>query len=555
MQQKNLPIDQAEEVISLWPLAVIGLHAAPSKAMLAGATRALWSLQEAKIYSDPRARRMLTWFYAAIALVLAVAIFALDVLSPLQGAVAVLYSITVLISARPGLRRLVLATGALCTLLALAGYGISHLAAPLGAPAMRLGVSLLSICVTTALCASQISVNAERRRADARYGTIFNASGFPIWESEWSPAYRLLKGGSKPNVELVRQAAAAAFIRDANQQAAQLFGYKDRAALIGGNIIHHHTETGQMTQVRVFERLLSGENPVEAEVQFVTRTGQPIDVLLRVSLPPDHGEWSRVLITALDITERNRVQKNLAQTRAELAHMSRVMTLGQLAASIAHEVNQPLTAIITYAKSGLRWHAREAPDAQEVKDCLDQIAANGTRAAEVIARIRDLARKADPVQTDVDMAALIEDTRQLLQRDLDSAGLRLSLDIAHPLPMVAADRIQLQQVLINLILNAEQAMAQTPESPGEIAISLQAGTRFLEIVVTDHGPGLGGADPETLFKPFFTTKPGGMGMGLTICRSIIEQHGGTLTAEALTLEGLKMKISLPIRDEVKEVTP
>ncbi|MEI9851527.1 MAG: histidine kinase dimerization/phospho-acceptor domain-containing protein [Sphingomonas sp.] len=125
--------------------------------------------------------------------------------------------------------------------------------------------------------------------------------------------------------------------------------------------------------------------------------------MLRVTLPPGEDGWKRVLVMALDVTERNRAQARLAQSRAELTHVSRLTTLGQLAASIAHEVNQPLSAIITYARSGRRWLAREAADAPEVADCLDHIAANGTRAADVIARIRDLARKADPKRVRIDL--------------------------------------------------------------------------------------------------------------------------------------------------------
>ncbi|MFA6117303.1 MAG: ATP-binding protein [Sphingomonas sp.] len=498
---------------------------------------------------DREGRRLAARLRIAAAMIVALGIFALDILSPLQGAVAVLYTTVVLIAARGNDRMLVLAAGSVCALLAMTGYIVSHWAEPLGSPAMRLAVSLIAIGITTILSAQHLSDIEARRRSEEQYRTIFNAAGFPIWESDWSTAFALLRDGREADQEIVEQAARGARLRDANLAAARLFGLPDRETLISGGIFRHYTPVGGAALIRIFNALKRGEGWIEEESQFLTLSGEIVDVVLRVTLPQDNRGWSRVLIMALDVTERNRAQARFAQAQAELTHVARVTTLGQLAASIAHEVNQPLSAIITYAKSGKRWLAREAPGAAEVADCLDHIASNGTRAASVIERIRNLARRAEPKQSRIDLAALIEETIALLDRDFQANHVMVQAAIPEGLPEVTGDRVQIQQVLMNLMLNAEQAMAQNPLDRRDLCLDAASDGTGVTVTVRDCGPGIAGDDPEALFRPFFTTKKDGMGMGLSICRSIVEQHGGTLTAGNHPEGGARFRFRLPVAED------
>jgi PAS domain S-box-containing protein len=409
------------------------------------------------------------------------------------------------------------------------------------------GVIETSADVTEARLAAE-----ERRRSEERYRAIFNAAGFPIWETDLTVVREKGRAGRSPTSRTYDTAAVAerAFVRNANDAAAALFGLNDRSELIGMSTVPFYPPDQAVALHRIWAALESGQRTIEQESQIVAANGRLIDILLQVTLPEGEDAWSRVLVMALDITERNRAQLRLAQSQAELTHVARVTLLGQMAASIAHEVNQPLSAIITYAKSGRRWLKQEAAGATEVEDCLDHIVSNGSRAAEVISRVRAMARKSEPQSDRIDVPNLLDETIALLHRNLNSHQISVVITAPPALPTLFGDRVQIQQVLMNLMLNAEQAMASTPPDDRVICVEVSVGTKFVSIEVKDCGAGIEG-DPELLFRPFFTTKSDGMGMGLSICRSIVEKHGGTLMAANEEGRGAVFRFTLPIANEVE----
>jgi C4-dicarboxylate-specific signal transduction histidine kinase len=260
----------------------------------------------------------------------------------------------------------------------------------------------------------------------------------------------------------------------------------------------------------------------DGSVKHLQTVGQP-DI-------PDSGA-PEFVGTVMDITERKRAEEALRNAQAELAHVTRLTTMGELAASITHEINQPLAAVVTNATAGLRWLDRDRPDLDEVRGALSGIVHDGTRAGEVIRSLRALANKTEPRFAKLDIDDAIQEVLTLARSELQRHGVLLRIDLRAGNRPIFGDRVQLQQVVLNLIMNGIESMSAVSDRPRVLAISSQfAETDSVLVGVEDTGTGVDPKIADRMFGAFFTTKPHGMGMGLSICRSIIEAHRGQIWA-------------------------
>lgn len=284
------------------------------------------------------------------------------------------------------------------------------------------------------------------------------------------------------------------------------------------------------------------------------RSGQPIYV--RTSGKPffdAEGVFQGYRGVCTDVTaaiRADQAEDALRKAQAELAHVTRVTTLGELTASIAHEINQPLAAVIANADACLAWLQRSPPDLKAARRSVEWIIEDGKRASDVIRHVRALAKRTDIEMAPLDVNVVVREAIALVRREMASHAVSIRMELSSVLPRIFGDRIQLQQVLINLVMNGIEAMEGVHDRPRELAIrSIAAGDDAVLVSVADCGIGICEQAMDRLFAPFFTTKSSGMGMGLSICRSIIEAHGGRLSAAPNQERGATFQITLPLHRE------
>jgi C4-dicarboxylate-specific signal transduction histidine kinase len=262
------------------------------------------------------------------------------------------------------------------------------------------------------------------------------------------------------------------------------------------------------------------------------------------------------LVTNSDVTSQRRAEEDLQHARADLARVGALTTMGELAASIAHELRQPLAAITMNGSAALRWLNRESPNLDEARDAVSRIVREAQRADEVIRGLRALLGQSGARREPLDLNAAINEVLELVRTESrrNEVSIRTVLDAG--LPAAFGDRVQFQQVVLNLILNGIEAMVAVAERPRILVIRTERSeSEGAAVIVEDSGPGLDAATVERLFDPFFTTKPNGLGLGLSICRSIVEAHGGRLSASTRASGGTAFRFTVPIAPQGEPAQP
>lgn len=284
------------------------------------------------------------------------------------------------------------------------------------------------------------------------------------------------------------------------------------------------------------------------EKEYIRKNGRRVPVMIGATMVDAGGKEGVAFV--LDLTERKRAEEDLRKMQAELAHANRVTTMGQLAASISHEVKQPIAANALHAQAGLHWLNAQPPNLEEVRRSFEHVIEDAKRASEVVNRIHGLAKNAPPCKEKLQINEAIREVVALTHGELVKSSVSTQTRLAEDLPLVEGDRVQFQQVILNLIINAIEAMSAVEDGPRQLDIgTTRDESGSVLITVRDSGPGVAFENREHLFDPFYTTKQSGMGMGLSICRSIVEAHGGSLSVNANEPRGAVFQFTVPVHDD------
>ncbi|RVH87322.1 PAS domain-containing sensor histidine kinase [Sinorhizobium medicae] len=392
--------------------------------------------------------------------------------------------------------------------------------------------------------------------SEQRYRNLINNVPLPIWQVDarvMSDVIQRLKAAGITSIEshlreepdLVRFASEAVVVTDVNDSAMRLFRGKLRDDFLK-NVTYLFSGTPEAA-MRVVKAHFDGGRNYSEEMKIRTFDGDLRDVLFYVTFPQVPEKLDKTLIMMIDVTDQRRVEQQLRKIEADFAHAARVSALGELVTSIAHEVRQPLSVIVTDADTGLRWLGRDEPNVTKVKAIIARIAENAHRANEVIRRIKEMAVKTDPMRSIVDVNDLIREALLFVKSESQTHNIAINTRLVVGLPEIFGDRVQLQQVIINLLINSIHAISGNQRPNRLISIETSLGTKADVIFsVRDTGGGIPSDDIDRIFDGFFSSKPDGMGMGLAICRSIIIDHGGTITARNDGGHGAIFEVTLPL---------
>ena len=402
-------------------------------------------------------------------------------------------------------------------------------------------------------------------QSEIRYRSIFSQNHVSLCEVDLSllwkrlqpvrsfPAEKL-RAYLEATPDFVNECSKLVKFVDVNDATVLLLGGRDEKDVLGSidRFLPPHSELVEA----IVLGMCSGEDRVEMETRLVRSPGNEVIVIFVMAFPRDRDAFDRVSCAMIDVTQREQAKEALMAAQGELARVARVATVGAISASIAHEVNQPIGAVVMSAQACMRWLQANPPDIKAASTAAERAIKHSMRASEIIQRTREQVRGAKRALENVDLRNIVADVLGLLDREIMAVSVRVTTDFRVAEPIVLADRVELQQVIANLITNALHAMAEVPVDRRELNITLTAEEfSMVTIEVRDNGTGIAPENMARLFSPYFTTKNDGMGIGLAICKTIVEAHGGSLTARNHEGGGAVFEILMPLLDEETEAMP
>jgi PAS domain S-box-containing protein len=337
-----------------------------------------------------------------------------------------------------------------------------------------------------------------------------------------------------------------------NRAGREMVGLDDLRAVRDTRISDYIAEEDRKDLLPLMLSAVMREGKWQGEIRFRHfKTGVIIPMLQHTFVVRDEASGEAVALgtIARDMRPQKKAAQALQEAQTELAHIARVNTLGQLITAIAHEISQPLSAVVNGGLAGLNWLGESPPNLEEARDSFEQILRQGRRAGDVLNRIRNLVKRGPPRFEPVNLPQLVGDVILLAREDLERHGIRVETELDSDIPAMRGDPVQLQQLLLNLIFNAIDAMSLTPAGDRDLRLTLSRESNNTVVIgVRDSGTGFDPGSADRLFAPFYTTKPGGLGMGLAISRSIVEAHGGRLWATPNPSGGTVFHFSLPLKN-------
>ncbi|WP_082930561.1 sensor histidine kinase [Rhizobium bangladeshense] len=503
--------------------------------------------------------------FPGLAAALAAAVFYVDTYTDLESAIAVIYVVTMLLAAQAVTRLGLLTIAATCAAMTLLSYAVTHGQDGDLQSTIRLVVALAALVVTTMLLLKTesarltlLSINDALKESEARYRSIFDRTRVALWERDYSRLHAKLMNLKQQGVVNIKEYAREKpgftdhcidliKVVASNEAARELLGPQSSA--IGE--LKPSMIAAKEKFLDVMQAIMNDDRMFEDKVELRTDSNEDKLALLSISFPKEPAAFNRVIVSMVDVTQRELAAKALADAQAELTRASKAAAVGAMSASLAHELNQPLGAIIVNAQTLLRWLSREPPDLPAARRSAERMIRDSQRASDIIQNTRSLLAQSKGRVETIGLDDLVDETLILMEHELQRSGTTVRVE-REDTPPLRAVKIELQQVLINLITNAIQAMDSAGIRERFINVRIELQDReHIRVTVRDSGPGIAADAKDKLFAPFFTTKAAGMGMGLSICRTTLEARGGRLDGGNHPDGGAVFEISLPIRPEME----